>query len=68
MDERSFTVPNISCGHCTATIQREIGELEGVTSVDADPASKRVTVRWQSPATWDKIEALLVEIEFPPAS
>jgi copper chaperone len=68
MDERSFTVPNISCGHCAATIQRELGELEGVTSVEADAASKRVTVRWQDPATWEKIEALLVEIEFSPAS
>lgn len=68
MEERSFTVPNISCGHCTATIQRELGELEGVTSVEADAASKQVKVRWQDPATWQKIEALLVEIEFPPAS
>ena len=66
MQERSVTIPNISCGHCTATIERELGELEGVTSVAADPQSKQVTVRWQDPATWQTIEALLVEIEFPP--
>lgn len=68
MDQRSFTVPNISCGHCTAAIKRELGELAGVTGVEADPQSKRVTVSWRAPASWDQIEALLVEIEFPPAS
>ena len=68
MQEKSFVVPGIHCGHCTATIERELGGLDGVSFVKADPASKEVVVRWSDPADWAAIEALLVEIEFPPAA
>lgn len=67
MEERTFKVPNISCGHCTGTIVRELGELAGVRSVKADVESKQVMVSWDEPATWESILALLEEIEFPPA-
>jgi copper chaperone CopZ len=67
MAERTFEVPNISCKHCTMTIKREVGDLQGVTSVSADADSRMVTVEWQSPATWDEIKSLLVEINYPPA-
>jgi copper chaperone CopZ len=66
MTTKTFTVPNISCGHCTHTVEMEVGELEGVTSVKAEQESKQVTVEWQDPATWEKIEALLQEINYPP--
>jgi copper chaperone len=67
MASKSFTVPNISCGHCVATIKRELGELEGVTRVDADPESKQVTVQWnEPPRTWKEIRSLLEEISYPP--
>ncbi|RMG98842.1 MAG: heavy-metal-associated domain-containing protein [Chloroflexi bacterium] len=66
MTSKTFTVPNISCGHCTHTIEMELSELEGVVSVKADQATKQVTVEWQEPATWEKIQALLTEINYPP--
>jgi len=65
MTSKTFTVPNISCGHCTRTIERELGELNGVTRVKADAASKQVTVEWEEPATWDNIRALLEDINYP---
>jgi copper chaperone CopZ len=68
MDSRTFTVPNISCGHCTHTIEMELSELPGVKSVDADIASRQVTVEWDAPANWDKIKAVLTEINYAPAS
>ncbi len=68
METRTFQAPAIHCGHCTMTIQREVGELEGVTSVNADQNTKMVTVAWQAPASWDKIKALLDEIGYPPAN
>lgn len=67
MTTKTFTVPNISCGHCTHTIESEVGELAGVQSVKAEEASKQVIVNYDSPATWDSIKELLVEIEYPPA-
>ena len=66
MTSKTFVVPNISCGHCTHTIEMEVGELAGVTSVKAEQDSKQVTVAWQDPATWEQIEALLQEINYPP--
>ena len=67
MATKTFKVPNISCGHCVTTIQREVGELRGVTSIKADQTSKMVTVEWQEPpANWEAIRALLQEINYPP--
>jgi copper chaperone CopZ len=66
MSTKTFTVPNISCGHCTHTIEMEVGELPGVKAVVADQQSKRVTVEWETPATWDQIRATLVEINYAP--
>ncbi len=66
MTTKTFTVPNISCGHCTHTIEMELGELAGVTSVKAVQENKQVTVNWQEPATWEQIQAVLQEINYPP--
>ena len=66
MTTKTFVVPNISCGHCTSTIELELGDLAGVTSVKAEQDSKQVTVTWEEPATWDSINSLLVEINYPP--
>jgi len=65
MAERKIQVPNISCGHCVATIKREVGELRGVTAVDADAQTKEVTINWTDPANWDQISAKLTEIGYP---
>lgn len=67
MQSKSFTVPNISCGHCTHTIQMELSELPGVHKVTADLDSRQVFVEWDDPATWEKIEVTLEEINYPPA-
>ena len=66
MAKKTFIVPNISCGHCTRTIETELGELSGVTDVNAEATSKQVTIEWEEPATWDNIRALLEEINYPP--
>jgi copper chaperone len=66
MTKKTFIVPNISCGHCTRTIETELGELPGVNRVKAEVASKQVTVEWEEPATWENIRALLEEINYPP--
>ncbi len=66
MSSKTFTVPNISCGHCTHTIELEVSDLDGIKSVKAEQDSKQVTVTWEAPATWEKIQALLQEINYPP--
>ncbi len=39
-----YTVPSISCGHCTQTIEDRVAPVEGVESVSADVDTKLVTV------------------------
>jgi copper chaperone CopZ len=63
----TYSVPNISCGHCVHTIQMEVGDLDGVQSVKASAESKQVEIVFDSPATEDKIKALLTEINYPAA-
>lgn len=66
MSEKTFTVPNISCGHCVHSIKMEVGEIVGVQHVETNQESKRVTVVWNEPASWDQIRDTLVEINYPP--
>jgi copper chaperone CopZ len=61
----TYSIPAIHCGHCTHTIEMEVGELQGVQSVKADEASKKVTITFDAPATEDGIKALLAEINYP---
>ena len=67
MEKYTFTIPNISCGHCTAAIESELKEMEGVADVRGDIAAKTVTVQWQSPMSRDKIISTLKEINYPAA-
>ncbi len=66
MESKTVVIPNISCGHCVHTIVNEIGDLSGVKAVKADEKTKKVTIEWADPATWQKIEAVLKEINYPP--
>jgi copper chaperone len=61
----TYTVPAIHCGHCTHTIEMEVGELQGVQSVKADEASKKVVIHFLAPANEEKIKTLLAEINYP---
>jgi copper chaperone CopZ len=68
MESKTVDIPNINCGHCTHTIEMELGDMAGVQTVKADMEKRQVLVEWGQPATWDKIESLLVEINYPPVN
>jgi copper chaperone len=61
----TYTVPAISCGHCTHTIETEVGELQGVQSVKAVIDTKKVEITFDAPANEEAIKALLAEINYP---
>jgi copper chaperone len=65
MEKTTLSIPNISCGHCVMTIQREIGEISGVSEVKGDVESKQVTISWEAPASLEKIKGTLKEINYP---
>ncbi len=66
MESKTFVVPNIGCNGCVNTIKTEVGQLPGVTRVDADVNTKVVVVQWDAPAEWAGIEATLKELDYAP--
>ena len=40
----TITVDGMTCGHCVAAVQSEVGKLDGVTDVAVDLSSGKVTV------------------------
>lgn len=67
MEKTTFTIPNISCGHCVMSIKNELSDLDGVSAADGDPDKKSMTVTWETPATLEIIRAHLKEINYPAA-
>jgi copper chaperone CopZ len=61
----TYSVPAIHCGNCTRTIEMEVGELQGVQSVKADEATKKVEITFDAPASEQLIKTLLAEINYP---
>jgi copper chaperone len=61
----TYSIPAIHCAHCTHTIEMEVGELQGVQSVNADLGTKKVQIAFEEPADEAKIKALLAEINYP---
>lgn len=61
----TYSVPAISCGHCTRTIETELGDMQGIQSVKADQATKKVEIIFNAPANEDAIKSLLAEIDYP---
>lgn len=63
----TYKIPNISCNHCVHTIKMEVGEINGVVTVDADKDTQEATITFDNPATESEIVATLTEINYPPA-
>jgi copper chaperone len=62
---KTYMVPNISCGHCVATIEREVGAVLGIKGVKAESDSKQVTVLYDDEAVLPMVEKTLGEIGYP---
>ncbi|WP_257159195.1 heavy-metal-associated domain-containing protein [Corynebacterium cystitidis] len=44
MAVKNYTVEGMTCGHCEASVEEEVGEIEGVTAVTADHTTGAVSV------------------------
>ena len=63
--EKTFNIPNISCGHCVNSIRNELPERESVRRVEGDAEKKSITVEWFSPLTEEEIRKILETINYP---
>lgn len=65
-ERATLTAPDISCGHCVATVERAVGALAGVQTVAADAATKRVTVEFDpNRVTLARIADVLADEGYP---
>ncbi|MEO8363318.1 MAG: heavy metal-associated domain-containing protein [Ilumatobacteraceae bacterium] len=44
MSVETFAVTGMTCGHCVASVTREVSKLDGVTKVDVNLLTGAVTV------------------------
>jgi len=57
----TVTVVGMTCGHCTASVQEEVGGIAGVREVAVDLASGAVTVTADRTLDVAEIESAVVE-------
>jgi copper chaperone len=62
MTEKTFNVPDMSCGHCKAAVEGELKELPGVERANADIARGTVEVSYdQSTVTTEDLKGAIEE-------
>ena len=62
----TLVAPDISCGHCEATVQKVAGEQAGVVSVKADSNTKLIAIELDpATAALPAIESALAEAGYP---
>jgi copper chaperone len=62
----TLSAPDISCGHCVATVKSAVGALPGVARVEADESTKRVEISFDpGRVSLDQIEAALDDAGYP---
>ena len=61
MSTSTVIVSGLTCGHCAASVREEVGALAGVTDVDVDVASGRVTISSSAPIEADAIRGAIEE-------
>jgi len=64
--EVTLIAPDISCGHCVATVQKALSLLEGVNRVEASAETKQVIVDFDpSRISLDRLESALDDAGYP---
>ena len=62
MTETTLNVEGMSCAHCKAAVEEELGKLPGVEYYNADPEKGTVEVRYdEGKATNDDLEGAVEE-------
>ncbi|MCZ7440093.1 heavy-metal-associated domain-containing protein [Micromonospora sp. WMMC241] len=59
--DTTYQVNGMTCGHCVNAVSTELTALPGVTDVQVDLATGRVTVTSQSPLDADAVRAAVDE-------
>ena len=61
----TLKVPNISCHHCTMTIERETKDLPGVEKVEGNVENQTATFTLENAQALEAVKETLAEIGYP---
>ena len=61
MSTSTYTVAGMTCGHCVTAVTAEVAQVPGVTGVEVDLASGRLTVTSGAPVDDDALRAAVDE-------
>lgn len=62
----TLIAPDISCGHCEATVRKTVGALPGVADVEVSAATKIIKITLDSDATsTETIQSVLDDAGYP---
>ena len=64
MTTTTFLVPGMTCGHCQGAVTDELSRINGVTNVDVDLDSKKVTIKSEADVEWQVIVDAVDEAGF----
>lgn len=64
-----LNVPGISCSNCARHVTEALTPVEGVTSVNVDVSTKKVTVEYDEKVVGvDRLKVVLADEDYPVAS
>ena len=61
MSTETYTVTGMTCGHCVSSVTEEVGGLPGVSDVQVELETGRVTVTSDAPVGEDQVRAAVEE-------
>ena len=64
MTTTTLLVPGMTCGHCQGAVTDELSKINGVTNVDVDLDSKKVTIKSEADVEWQVIVDAVDEAGF----
>jgi len=68
MKEAVFNVPDMSCGHCVATVQNALEQVDGVESADVSLDSKVARVQYNDDVDPDTLFRAVEAVGFTPVA
>jgi copper chaperone len=69
MTKRTYRVPDVSCGHCKMSIEKALGTMGGLESVEVDVEAKSVDVSFDEQIiSEEEVKAALAEEGYPVAA
>ncbi len=68
MSTETYTVTGMTCDHCSRSVSTEVSAVAGVTAVEVDLASGKVSITSERPVSTDKIREAVEEAGYTLAS